>query len=158
MKKLLLNFYLVASLCLNACAGHAEAIGIGHAFGRKSLTEVGGLMGPGDILSGVLPRTPLPESASKETQISSWASPISQGTDKELSTSYSGCDSMFVPSSNLVLGSGSKPERSIKVAEPFPVFMVGTGLLGIIALSKAKTLRDRIRTRDADSDFQNRYC
>jgi len=115
-------------------------------------------MGPGDILSGVLPRIPLPESVSNETQISSWASPISQGTDQDLSASYSGCDSIFAPRSNLVLGSGGKPERSLKVAEPFPVFMVGTGLLGIIALSKAKTLRDRIRTRDAYSDFQNRYC
>lgn len=136
MKKLLLNVYVVASLCLNPCAGHGEAIGTDYAFGRQSLTEVGSLMGPGDILSGVLPRTPLLESASNETQISSWASPISQGTDKELSTSHSGCDTMFVPPSNVVLRSAGKPERTLKVAEPPPLFIVGTGLLGIIALHK----------------------
>ena len=157
MKKLLLNFYLVASLCLNAPAGHAEAIAIGHAFGRDSLTEARGLMGLGDVLSGVLPRTLLPDLASKEMQISSWSSPISQGADKDLITGYSGCDSTFGPPSNPVLGSRGKPERSLKVPEPLPLLMVGNGLFGILVLCKANSLRDRIRIRDGYSGVQTRY-
>ena len=156
--KLLLNFCFAASICLNASAGFAETIGIGHALGRQSLIETKSLVGLGDILSGVFPLTGLPELANHEMQISSWYGPISQGADEALSTRYSGCGSTFRPfPSNLTLGSGGKLERRLKVPEPPPYFLAGTGLLGMIVLYKAKIVRDRIRTRGAHSDLQTRY-
>jgi hypothetical protein len=157
MKRLLLNFCLAASICLNACAGVAETIGTGHAFGRKSLTEVGTLMGLGDILSGVLPGARLPELVSEEMQINSWPAMISGSPDELVNTEYRERDSTFGPTSNLILRSRGKPEQRLRVPEPPPYFLVGTGLLGIIVLCKAKSLRERIRIRGAYSDCQTRY-